>query len=88
MSISRWSAPPTATGRAKRSERIEIPGELLEREREERGHLLETLADFDDALLETLLMDETPDPSLVMADLAIDTATGKVVPTCCSARRR
>ncbi|MBV1691782.1 elongation factor G [Novosphingobium sp. G106] len=64
----------------KESERVEIPGELLEREREERGHLLETLADFDDALLETLLMDETPDPSLVMADLAIDTATGKVVP--------
>ncbi|HEX8057542.1 MAG TPA: elongation factor G, partial [Novosphingobium sp.] len=64
----------------KESERVEIPGELLEREREERGHLLETLADFDDALLETLLMDETPDPSLVMADLAIDTALNKVVP--------
>jgi elongation factor G len=64
----------------KESERVEIPGELLEREQEERGHLLETLADFDDALLEALLMDETPDPTLVMADLAIDTALNKVVP--------
>ena len=64
----------------KESERVEIPGELLEREREERGHLLETLADFDDTLLEALLMDETPDPALVMADLAADTAQNKVVP--------
>jgi elongation factor G len=62
------------------SERVEIPGELLEREQEERTHLLETLADFDDALLEALLMDETPDPALVMADLAADTAANKVVP--------
>jgi elongation factor G len=64
----------------KESERVDIPGELLVREQEERSHLLETLADFDDALLEALLMDETPDPALVMADLAIDTALNKVVP--------
>ena len=64
----------------KESERVEIPGELLEREREERGHLLETLADFDDALLEALLMDEVPDPATVMADLAADTQGNKVVP--------
>jgi elongation factor G len=62
------------------SERVDIPGELLEREQAERGHLLETLADFDDALLEALLMDETPDTTAVMADLAADTAGNKVVP--------
>lgn len=64
----------------KESERVEIPGELLEREKEERSHLLETLADFDDALLEALLMDEAPDQATVMADLAADTAGNKVVP--------
>lgn len=64
----------------KESERVEIPGELLEREKAERTHLLETLADFDDQLLEALLMDETPDQGLVLADLAADTAGNKVVP--------
>lgn len=64
----------------KESERVDIPGELLEREREERGHLLETLADFDDNLLEALLMDAVPEQDLVMADLAVDTAGNKVVP--------
>jgi elongation factor G len=64
----------------KESERVDIPGELLERERQERSHLLETLADFDDALLEALLMDETPETALIMADLATETADNKVVP--------
>ena len=64
----------------KESARVEIPGEVLEREREERTHLLETLADFDDALLEALLMDEAPDQTMVMADLAADTGGNKVVP--------
>ena len=64
----------------KESERVDIPGLLLEREKSERTHLLETLADFDDNLLEALLMDEAPNPALVMADLAADTAGNKVVP--------
>ena len=64
----------------KESERVEIPGELLEREKADRGRLLETLADFDDALLEALLMDEEPDGATVMADLAADTQGNKVVP--------
>ncbi|HEX4847546.1 MAG TPA: GTP-binding protein, partial [Novosphingobium sp.] len=64
----------------KESERIAIPGELLEREQQERAHLLETLADFDDALMEALLMDEVPDPALVLADLAADTRTNTIVP--------
>ncbi|MFM5949215.1 MAG: elongation factor G [Novosphingobium sp.] len=62
------------------SDRIEIPGDVLEREKSERSHLLETLADFDDALMEALLMDEAPDAALVMKDLAADTAGNKVVP--------
>jgi elongation factor G len=64
----------------KESERVEIPSEIAEREKEDRTQLLETLADFDDALLEALLEDETPDPALVMADLAADTAENKLVP--------
>ena len=61
------------------SERVEIPGEVLEREREERTHLLETLADFDNNLLEALVMDETPDQATIMADLAADTEHNQVV---------
>ncbi len=62
------------------SEVIEIPVELTMREKESRTRLLETLADFDDALMEALLMDEEPDRDLVMGDLALDTAQNKLVP--------
>ncbi len=62
------------------SELIEIPVELGEREKAQRTRLLETLADFDDALMEALLMDEDPDRATVMADLAVDTAENKLVP--------
>ena len=64
----------------KESEVIEIPGAMAVLEKEDRTHLLETLADFDDALMEALLMDEEPDTAIVMADLAADTAGNKVVP--------
>lgn len=62
------------------SEAIGIPGDLAARESADRTRLLETLADFDDGLLETLLSDEQPPRETVMADLAADTAEGKVVP--------
>ncbi|MDG2004381.1 MAG: elongation factor G [Novosphingobium sp.] len=62
------------------SERVDIPSGVAEREIEDRTHLLETLADFDDDLLEALLEDETPETTVVMADLAADTAQNKVVP--------
>ncbi len=62
------------------SEVIEIPSDAAAREKTDRARLLETLADFDDGLLEALLMDEDPDPAMVMADLAEDTAGNKVVP--------
>lgn len=64
----------------KPSEQIAMDDDLARREAEERTRLLETLADFDDQLLEVLLMDETPEPQVIMADLAEDTAGNKVVP--------
>ncbi|MDE2596827.1 MAG: elongation factor G [Sphingomonadales bacterium] len=64
----------------KPSEPIAIPDSVVAVEKEDRAHLLETLADFDDALMEALLMDETPDQAMVLADLAADTAQNKVVP--------
>jgi elongation factor G len=39
---------------------IELPAELASREREARSELLESLADFDDHLLEQLIEDQTP----------------------------
>lgn len=62
------------------SQRIDMPAEITVLEQTDRGKLLETLADFDDALLETLLMDEVPDPALVLTDLAEGTAHNRVVP--------
>ncbi len=56
------------------SERIEIPSEVSERETQARTQMLEMLADHDDRLLEQLLMDETPDPAVIFADLAKETS--------------
>ena len=64
----------------KESECIAIPIELTAREKEERHKLLETLADFDDDLMEALLMDEQPERAMIVADLAADTARNKLVP--------
>lgn len=62
------------------SRRIDMPEQIAVLERTDRGKLLETLADFDDTLLETLLMDEVPDPALVLNDLAQGTAHNRMVP--------
>ncbi|MBA2918561.1 elongation factor G [Sphingomonas sp. MAH-20] len=64
----------------KPSERTEIPAELMDREIADRMHLLEQLADHDDALLEQLLMDETPDQKTVLSDLARETGDNLGVP--------
>jgi elongation factor G len=53
----------------KPSQVIDIPADLAERETEARFHMLEQLADFDDALMEQLLSDVTPDRDLVYKDL-------------------
>ncbi|MGN6357230.1 MAG: elongation factor G [Novosphingobium sp.] len=63
----------------KPSEEIDIPEHLLSQEREERTRLLETLADYDDQLLEVLLMDQTPERNVVMADLTEDTEENRLV---------
>ena len=58
----------------KPSEAVPIPPDLAEREASERTHLLEQLADHDDALLEQLLMDEAPAPGTIFADLKRETS--------------
>jgi elongation factor G len=64
----------------KPSERTEIPPDLVPREAQDRFHMLEQLADHDDTLLEQLLMDESPDLSTVLADLAKETRENLSVP--------
>jgi elongation factor G len=64
----------------KPSEQIEIPADLADREAQDRFHMLEQLADHDDALLEQLLMDEQPDRATIFADLARETRDNLVVP--------
>ncbi|MEJ0061257.1 MAG: elongation factor G [Terricaulis sp.] len=62
------------------SERINIPADLKERETEAHFHLLEQLADNDDALMEQLLSDVTPSQDIVFADLVRETREGLIVP--------
>jgi elongation factor G len=64
----------------KPSEQIDIPAGLAEREAQDRFHMLEQLADHDDALLEQLLMDEQPDRATIFADLVRETRENLVVP--------
>jgi elongation factor G len=64
----------------KPSEQIDIPADLADREKGDRFHMLEQLADHDDALLEQLLMDETPDRATIFADIARETKENLVVP--------
>lgn len=64
----------------KPSERVDIPDDIAETEHEARFHMLEQLADFDDALLEQLLGDEPPAQDAVFADLVQDMQEGLIVP--------
>ncbi len=64
----------------KPSQQIDIPGDLADREKQDRFHMLEQLADHDDALLEQLLMDEQPDRATIFADIARETRENLVVP--------
>jgi elongation factor G len=65
-------------GRA--SDLVSIPGEVMPREQEARRALLETLADFDDKLLEQLLEDTVPQKAEIYRDLAQTFAGDKIVP--------
>lgn len=64
----------------KPSQRIDIPAELAERETEARFHMLEQLADFDDALMEQLLSDMSPAQDTVFGDLVRETREGLITP--------
>lgn len=60
------------------SERIGLPEDMAEREREARAELVEALADHDDALLEKLLDDIAPSPEEVFDRLRAEEAEGSI----------
>ncbi|MGE3302280.1 MAG: elongation factor G [Hyphomonadaceae bacterium] len=62
------------------SQRIDIPADLVEQETQARFHLLEQLADYDDALMEQLLSDAVPSQDTVFADLVRETREGLITP--------
>ena len=62
------------------SEMVPLGGEDLDREKEARFTMLETLADHDDELMETLLSDLEPPKDRVFDDLGRELAEGLVVP--------
>lgn len=62
------------------SDRTDIPESVLEREEEARQELLETLADFDDGLLERLLEEVDIDKADIYEQLAKDLQQDLIVP--------
>ena len=64
----------------KPSDLIEIPGEVKDREQEARTELLESLADFDDNLLENLLEDVIPTTEEIYTSLTEDLRQNLIVP--------
>jgi len=64
----------------KRSELIQLPESVTDREQEARAEMLEYLADFDDGLLEELLEDIVPSSDEVYANLTKDLHENLIVP--------
>jgi len=62
------------------SELIKIPDSVQNREEEARTELLESLADFDDTLLEELLEDIIPSSEEIYANLSNDLQNSYIVP--------
>ena len=62
------------------SERIDLTGDVKDREKEARFQMLEKLADFDEHLMEELLSDVEPPRDEVVSDLARELAAGDLVP--------
>ncbi len=62
------------------SEMIEIKASDLDREKEARFHMLEQLADYDDALMEKLLSDLAPAKEMVFTDLSREFEDGLICP--------
>lgn len=59
---------------------IEMPADLREREAEARDVMLDTLADFDDSLMEQILDDKAPPSETIYALMAKDEAEDLIVP--------
>ncbi|GAB4394745.1 MAG: elongation factor G [Kiloniellaceae bacterium] len=64
----------------KQSDLIEMPEQVKGREAEARQELLESLADFDDGLLEQLLEDKVPASEEIYAQIGKDLAGDLIVP--------
>ena len=62
------------------SQVVPIPGEERAREVEARFSMLETLADYDDSLMEQLLEEIEPPADQVFDDLAEETRAGRILP--------
>jgi elongation factor G len=62
------------------SHEVEAPGDVEERKQTARTDLLESLADFDDTLLEQLLEDEEPSVDEIHKYVTRELAEGQVVP--------
>jgi len=62
------------------SDLVEMPDTVKEREGEARQEMLESLADFDDALLEQLLEDKIPAPQEIYQQLTKDLQEDLIVP--------
>ena len=62
------------------AEPMQLPDDYQERERAARAEMLETLADFDDALLEELLEDRPPSEDVIRNDLQKTLGADQVVP--------
>ncbi len=62
------------------SKLISLPDTVQDREAEARNEMLESLADFDDTLLEKLLEDVVPETDEVYANLTKDLAENLIVP--------
>ena len=62
------------------SDLIQIPESLQDREQEARTSLLETLADFDDVLLEQLLEESVPSSDEIYGHLSENLREGRIVP--------
>jgi elongation factor G len=70
------------------SDLIEIPAEIGEAEQQARTEMLESLADFDDGLLEKLLEDEVPPTDEIFGHLRKDFQEGKIIPVLLGAAER
>lgn len=62
------------------SEVIELPDAIATREQDARFAMLEQLADYDDALMEQLLSDISPETELVFNDLTKEFSDGLICP--------